>query len=82
MEHTHNKHVVSLAKCRDVEQSKQPRDWYAVVLSGHPEIVLVVNRYSLTRAWIVARMMFPELCSEDLAFRTIPKKEVDELRSR
>ena len=53
-----------------MEQPGQPKDWYAVVLRGHPEIVLVVDRYFLTRAWIVARLMFPEIGSGDLAFRT------------
>ena len=54
-----------------MEQPEQHRDWYAVVLRRNPEIVLVVDRYSLARAWIVARLMFPELDSEDLVFRTI-----------
>jgi hypothetical protein len=64
-----------------VEQSRQPKDWYAIVLRRHPEIVLVVDRYSLSRAWITARLLFPEILSEDLAFRTMPEKEVDELRT-
>jgi hypothetical protein len=64
-----------------VEQSKQPRDWYAVVLWRHPEIVVVIDRYSLTRVWITARLLFPEISPEDLAFRTMPQKEVDVLRT-
>ena len=64
-----------------MEHSKQPKDWYAIVLRRHPNTVLVVDRYSLSRAWIVARLMLPELDSEDLAFRTMPEKEVDELRT-
>jgi hypothetical protein len=64
-----------------VEQARQPKDWYAIVLRRHPEIVLVVDRYSLNRAWIVARLMLPELGSVDMAFRTMQEKEVDELQT-
>jgi hypothetical protein len=71
-----------VTKCNEVEQAKRPNDWYAVVLRWHPEIVLVVDRCSLTRAWITGRLLLPELSSEDLAFRTMPQKEVDALRSR
>ena len=60
-------------------QSEQPRDWYVVVLRGHREIALVVDRYSLTRARAAARLLFPELVSEDLGFRTMLQKEVDAL---
>jgi hypothetical protein len=69
------------AKCSDVELPEQPRDSYAVVLRGHPEIVLVVDRYSLTRAWITARLLFRELVSGDFAFRTMPDREVEALRT-
>ena len=64
-----------------MESPIEPKDWYAIVLRSNPEMVLVVDRYSLTCAWIVARLMFPELDSEDLAFRAMPEKEVDELRT-
>jgi hypothetical protein len=61
-----------------VESTRQPKDWYAIVLRRNPEINLVIDR-SLTRAWIIARIRFPELDSEDLSFRTVPEKEIDGL---
>jgi hypothetical protein len=79
---THSKDVVNDAKCNDVEHPKQPRDWYAVVLRLHPEIVLVVDRYSLSRAWITARLLFPQIFSENLAFRTIPEKRGRRITNR
>ena len=78
---TEGKDVVRNPKCSGVEQPKEPRDSFAVVLRWHPEIVLVVDRHSLTRAWTTARLLLPELSSEDLAFRTMLQKEVDELRT-
>lgn len=62
-----------------MEQPRRPRDWYAVLIRGHPEIVLVVDRYSLIRAWISAHLLFPEIDSDDLAFRTMPEEEVNAL---
>jgi hypothetical protein len=54
-------------------------EWYAIVLRRQPEVLLVVDR-SLTRAWTIARTLFSEIGPEDLAFRTLTKKEFDTLR--
>jgi hypothetical protein len=78
---TERKDVVTSAKCYAAEESKQQKDWYAIALRRHPEIVLDLDLYSLTRAWITARLLLPEILSGDLAFRTMPEKEVDELRT-
>ena len=59
-----------------VKHITRQQDWYAVVLRTHPEAVLVVDR-SLMRGWTTARMLFPELGPENLAFRSLPEKELD-----
>ena len=51
-------------------------NWYAILIRRYPEIVLVIDR-SLARGWTTARLMFPEIGPEDLAFRTLPEKEFD-----
>ena len=61
-----------------VKQIRGYQDWYAVVVRGHPEIVLVVDR-SLTRGWTTARLLFPDIGPEDLAFRILPEREFDAL---
>jgi hypothetical protein len=53
-------------------------NWHAIVVRRHPDVVLVIDR-SLIRAWMTARLMFPEVGPEDLAFRTLPDKEFDAL---
>jgi hypothetical protein len=55
------------------------QDRYAIVIRRYPEIVLVIDR-SLTRGWTTARLMFPEIGAEDLAFRTLPEKEFDAMQ--
>jgi hypothetical protein len=61
-----------------MNHAKRHQDWYAVVPRRLPETVLVVDR-SLIRAWTYARMLFPDLGSEDLAFRTLPEAEFDSI---
>jgi len=53
------------------------QNWYSIV-RGHPEVVLISDR-SLSRAWTATRRLFPEIGPEDLAFKTLTKKEFDAL---
>jgi hypothetical protein len=71
--------IVIDAKCRFVSTNITPyQEWYAIVVRRHPEIVLVIDR-SLIRGWMTARLLFPEVGPEDLAFRTLPDREFDAL---